>query len=107
MAIKRYICAEVAFDLPVWFPPDRLDWSRNVKYGDHHAWAGTYSHTDTGNSAVDALFRLKGMKEFNQSYNCVVEFYCRPSALPNQIRKFEQKLERFLNRYRESKDGAS
>jgi hypothetical protein len=98
-----YIEAKVSFDLPDWFPPDRFEKSRTVKYPQGHAWAGSYSRTVYSNSAEDALFKL-GICEINHFTNCIVEFDCKPEQLPKQIRVFEAKLKRFLNRYKESKD---
>lgn len=94
----------VSFEVPSWFPPERLDWSYAVRYDKYHAWAGSYSHTNHGNSAEDALFKLKGMKEFCSYSYCMVEFHCEPEKLPKEIREYEKKLQRFFNRYKEAKD---
>lgn len=99
-----HIETKCSFELPPWFPPERLDWSRAIHYPEGHAWAGSYDRSVTGNSAEDALFKLKGPREIMPGTYVIVDFDCKPEQLPKQIRAFEGKLKRFLNRYKESRD---
>lgn len=104
---SRYVGTEVAFTLPDWFPPSRLDYSRNHNYPAHHAWAGSYSHSEEGNSAVEALHKLKDVGTSAVYQVCgnwvTAKFHCEPRHLAAAIKQFEDKLNRFLNRYREAK----
>lgn len=90
----------IGFDVPRWFPPDRLEGREPV----YHAYAGSF--TRDGNSAVDALYRLKGVCENGSSVcgNWVI-IECPPGTRDIQkwIRKTREKLDRFFNRYKEAR----
>lgn len=89
---NRYCQAKIAFELPDWFPPERL----NYQDGRH------------GNSAEDALFRLVNVRELitNSAFSpmVIIDLTCNPKQIPTEIAKFETKLERFLRRYKEYKE---
>lgn len=90
----------VTFSLPDWFPPERLEYTRTKKYSPGHAYAGQVESTDYENSAVDALFRLKGLKEVSTH---PMGKWAVFQAKPSQVAKLQAKLERFLRRYKEAK----
>lgn len=92
--LTQVLETRVIFDLPDWF-------------GERHGWEDWRSFKlITGNTAHDALFRLKGVKELChhvQAKWVVVEFDCQSKNLPRFIRRFEAKLNRFLRRYKEAR----
>ena len=97
--------ARVAFDLPDWFPPQRLDFSqRYVGLNGEVNWDAT---TRIQNSAENALFKLKGADEFN-SGACfgphVVFRYPAGCNLPDRIKDTQAKLQRLMGRYKESRE---
>lgn len=93
----RYCQAKAAFELPDWFPPERLNYN-NGRYDDRF-------HPTDGNSAVDALLKLTEVREvgINPTFSAtaIIDLYCHPKRIPAEITKFEAKLERFLRRYKE------
>ena len=54
---------EVTFNLPDWFPPERLDYERSILYPKGHVWEGQTDRRMYSNSATDALFKLPGVVE--------------------------------------------
>lgn len=96
---------EVTFWLPEWFPPERLEFSRAIRFPKGHIWEGEVDQMKYDNSAVVALFRLKGVKEaFVAAPHAWVMFEIDANKdIPKQIADIKAKLERFLNRYKEAK----
>lgn len=95
----------VTFALPEWFPPERLEYQHHVKYGKGHAWEGQVEKTLYENSATDALFRLKGIKEVcTHPMGPWVTFELdTQKPLQPQIDALGAKLDRFIRRYKESR----
>ena len=94
----------VCFHLPLWFPPDRLDYQKSHDYPEGHAWAGTWSHTTYGNSAVDRFCRLKGIEEVDsEPMQPSVTFSVDPDKdFATEMERLRGITERVLGRYREA-----
>jgi hypothetical protein len=82
------LAVKVAFQMPDWFPPARLDYS------------------GCENSAIDALLKLKDCSEsvLPGTFDGVAIFTFSPGCdLKKKIAATQQKLERFLKRYKEGR----
>ena len=99
----------VTFGMPEWWPPSRLNFQPDPgTYGKDHIWAGQtiYDNIRTENSAENAVLNLSGAKETcTCPWSSWVMF-----EVPISIRDKEKwinntrlKLERLLQRYKESK----
>ncbi|MFA5234798.1 MAG: hypothetical protein WC390_10395 [Sulfurimonas sp.] len=95
----------VTFPLPDWFPPERLDYSVVRHYSKGHIWEGTYEGTDYYNSAGNAIMKLSGTDEFcSDPMGPWISFRISPRKnLTVEIEKISAKLDRFLRRYKESR----
>lgn len=95
----------VTFALPEWFPPERLEFANHRRYGMGHAWEGQIEEHRYDNSATDALFRLKGVKEVcTHPMGPWVTFDLdTQKPIQPQIDSLGVKLDRFIRRYRESR----
>jgi hypothetical protein len=105
MSTVKTECLEIkiAFNIPEWFPPDRLETSTPVYYDKHHVYAGSFSHTNDDNTALAALFRLKGVIETYSGSWVVIQFPTNVRDIQKWIRKTSAKLDRFFNRYKEAR----
>lgn len=94
------------FALPEWFPPERLDYTRYARYGKGHAWEGQVEKEHYENSAVEALHRLKDVKETcTHPFGKWVTFELDTTKpIQPQIDALGAKLDRFLNRYKEARN---
>jgi hypothetical protein len=99
--------ARVCFLLPDWFSEhERHSWQRVRRYPKGHRYESQVEDNITENNAVDALFRLKGVKEVchhPQAKWVLVAFNCKPRYLAKQVLQFQAKLERFIGRYKEAR----
>lgn len=97
--------AEIKFNLPDWFPPERLSYSKYILYPKGHIWAGQIEKQTDENSALDALMKLKEVKEvcFDPNGPWVMIELSMNINFYLQIGRFRDKLYRFLNRYNESR----
>ena len=98
-------CIDVTFSLPDWTADARFDDDKPIYYSGGHAWAGQVSGYQYDNTLSRNLFRLKGVTETCLNMQCwvTVRFDCEPAELPKKIAVFQEKLNRFLGRYREAK----
>jgi hypothetical protein len=100
----EYLGARATFSLPDWFGERQERMIRHF-FPKGHVFEGSFSGTTNKNTAHDAMYRLRGVKTLcthPQGKWVEVEFICPPKLLPRAIRKFEGKLTRLLNRYREA-----
>jgi hypothetical protein len=105
MINTELLTIEVSFDIPNWFPPDRLDYSKAHYYDKQHAYAGSYDHSSYHNSAEDNLFnRFKDIKELCKNYWIMFEYDGTPEQLPNWVKIKQEQLNRFFNQYKEAKE---
>lgn len=105
MIKTSYGTIEVSFNLPNWFPPDRLDYSNAHHFDKQHAYAGSYNYSSYHNSAEDNIFnRFKDIKEICNYYHITFEYDGTPEQLSNWIKTKEGQLDRFFNRYKEAKE---
>ena len=95
---------EVKFELPDWFPPERLNYTKYNLYPKGHIWAGQVDKTSYENSALDALMKFKEVKEvyFDPMGPWVMIELSLNTNYYLQIGRFRSKLYRFLNRYNEA-----
>ena len=95
---------EVKFELPDWFPPERLNYDKCILYPKGHIWAGQVEKTCYENTALDSLMKLKEVKEV--CFDPFGPWLTIELSLHNnfylQIGRFQSKLQRFLNRYNEA-----
>ncbi|MCP4156672.1 MAG: hypothetical protein GY757_53660 [bacterium] len=97
---------EVTFHLPPWWPPERLHYSNPVYFDKYHAWAGSYSHSNEGNSAEDSIYKIKGCIETcSHPMGPWVKFEMDPdeSDPVKWIEQTQAKLTRHLKRYKEAR----
>ena len=96
---------KIAFSIPQWFPPDRLDYTRSHHNPEGHAYAGAFDHSTNHNSAEDNLFRqFKDIKEFCNNYWIEFEYDGTPEQLTNWIKKTKMQLDNFFKQYKEGKE---
>lgn len=98
---------DVRFDLPLWFPPERCEYRKIVYYDSYHRWAGQVDHERSSyeNRAVNGLFKLKDCHMTDMNPMCPhVIFRFDPVGLHQSITETKAKLERYLRRYRESRN---
>jgi len=96
----------VIFYLPEWFPPERLNYTRIIRYPCGHIFAGQVERSESKNTALDSIMKLKGAKEiYYDSQGPWILFHLPPTRNVNlQICLLQAKVQRFLNRYKESKN---
>lgn len=107
--ISEYCNTQVSFSLPDWVTDDRFEHCRHRFYGPGHAWEGQIESTDYPNQVQDGLHRLKEVTEtcfHPMGPSVTAEFTVAPRFLPRAIDRFHAKLERYLSRFRESKQVA-
>lgn len=95
---------EVKFELPDWFPPERLNYDKYILYPKGHIWAGQVETTSYENTALDSLMKFKEVKEvyFYPTGPWVMIELSHNTNYYLQIGRFRCKLQRFLNRYNEA-----
>ena len=95
---------EVKFELPDWFPPERLNYDKCILYPKGHIWAGQVETTSYENTALDSLMKFKEVKEvyFYPTGPWVMIELSHNTNYYLQIGRFRCKLQRFLNRYNEA-----
>jgi hypothetical protein len=90
----------VSFDIPDWFPQDRLD-----KTEFHHYFDKQHAYLTHYNSAEDLLWKqFPEMKELCNSSWIELEYEGNPEQLPEWIELKKKKLNSFFNRYKEAKE---
>ena len=90
---------KVSFFIPEWFPPDRFEIAKPIFFGDNHVYAGSFSHTEYTNTAVNALFKLKDVVELYNFFHVVMDMPI--NTKDKWIKDTENKLTRFFKRYKE------
>jgi hypothetical protein len=96
---------KMAFSIPQWFPPDRLDYSKAYHNPEGHRYAGSYDHSTYHNSAEDNLLKqFKDIKELCKYYWIEFEYDGTPEQLPKWIERTKMQLDNFFKRYKESKE---
>ena len=101
----RCICIDITFDIPNWFPPTRLDYSKAYYNPEGHAYAGAYDHSVDYNSAEENIFkRFKNIKEICNCHWILFEYDGSPEQLTNWIKTKQEQLNRFFNQYKEGKE---
>ncbi|GAG96520.1 unnamed protein product [marine sediment metagenome] len=94
----------IAFSIPQWFPPTRLDYTKSHYNPEGHVYAGSFDHSTYHNSAEDNLFnRFKDMKEICSNYWITFEYDGNPEQLTNWMKTKQEQLNRFFNQYKEAK----
>ena len=104
--LTEVLSIRVTFALPDWFANERHEYMVITRYPEDHAWAGQEQSRKYENRQINNLMDLDGVIEVchcPESQWCVVEFNCSRQYLPGQITRFEEKLNRFLSRYREAR----
>jgi hypothetical protein len=96
---------KIAFTIPQWFPPNRLDYRKAHYYDKYHAYAGSFDHSTYHNSAEDNLFnRFKNLKEVCNYHWIEFEYEGSPEHLPKWIERTTDRLNQFFKQYKESKE---
>jgi hypothetical protein len=105
MSLSQLSVIHVSFALPLWFPPERFEYTKTFYYSKGHAWAGQVERTESENTALDNLWRLKGISEVcHDPHGPTVTIEVDATKdVKRQIAVFQAKLERLLNRYREAR----
>lgn len=102
--VPKVIEIEVKFELPSWFPPERLKYTKYNLYPKGHIWAGQVEKNSEENTALDSLMKLKEVKEvcFDPYGPWVMIEISSTKNYYLQMGRFCAKLQRFLNRYNEA-----